>query len=881
MAVLGSLSVKLGLVTVDWDRATDQAKKQAQDLQSAFNGIGKELGGLSSVFRTFGGVVGITSLGLGALGASSLSYANDVKDLSDGFDISVQKTLQFRDAIERSGGSADGASKMLSKLFDTINQAKEGKPAAIKLFEDIGITWQELNSLSPEKSIDRVMGALANGSADTFKRVSELKQIMGKQGIGLDIQNVSDIVSQSTKEFDSAADSVKKVGDFSDSTKKTMDNLKLAMIELMAPFSNKDNVVGIETFKMALLAVGGIAVVSGIRSLASAILFLNSTLVGLEVTGGTLSLTMTPLLALITGYATQFATFATGILGTTAAIIASTATLGAWLALHSGELNGGEDAWLADQQKQRDAKKGAGGTTTGEVKDTPSVMALKAKISMTQELMKLESNSADLKARAFTLDEYSVKNAEIGLELAKEKAKAANDYAQYIGAGEKRTAEETTAAQGVRDADIASATSKAANARKVLEAQQARETSVYKMQSALKKEMAKIDIASLELGYQHQFISDYDFNVAKEQLTTQGKILTIREQIKELNQGSDAAGRAHYKEVKSVLDQQIVDEQTASNKRIEILGAEEVRRVEILNMQANLKKQLAQLDLDGLDLAHQKNWMSDYDYNVADERLNTEKKMLALKEQLAEIPQGTDAQSISHYNELSKVIEDEMAVEQTASDKRLELFAIDELNRESFSYGWQQAWFQYQKNASDASAKGAEAFASVMGDMTSALNTFVDTGKINFSSLASSIIKDLIKMQLQAQMTSLFSSMGGLGGILGSAPIGSAGTGSGILGAISGIFSPHANGGSFGAGSPIMVGEKGPELMIPSRAGSIVPTASLSSTMGGQQQTVYNGTVIQNMSAIDTQSGVQFLAKNKSAIFAANQSAMRSLPQSR
>jgi hypothetical protein len=51
--------------------------------------------------------------------------------------------------------------------------------------------------------------------------------------------------------------------------------------------------------------------------------------------------------------------------------------------------------------------------------------------------------------------------------------------------------------------------------------------------------------------------------------------------------------------------------------------------------------------------------------------------------------------------------------------------------------------------------------------------------------------------------------------------------------------------------------------------------------MGGQPQTVYNGTVIQNMNAIDTQSGVQFIAKNKNAIFAANQSAQRGLPQSR
>jgi hypothetical protein len=51
--------------------------------------------------------------------------------------------------------------------------------------------------------------------------------------------------------------------------------------------------------------------------------------------------------------------------------------------------------------------------------------------------------------------------------------------------------------------------------------------------------------------------------------------------------------------------------------------------------------------------------------------------------------------------------------------------------------------------------------------------------------------------------------------------------------------------------------------------------------MGSQPQTVYNGTVVQNMSAIDTQSAVQFLAQNKQAVWSANQSAQRSLPMSR
>jgi hypothetical protein len=100
--------------------------------------------------------------------------------------------------------------------------------------------------------------------------------------------------------------------------------------------------------------------------------------------------------------------------------------------------------------------------------------------------------------------------------------------------------------------------------------------------------------------------------------------------------------------------------------------------------------------------------------------------------------------------------------------------------------------------------------------------------------------------------------------------------GGGIMGLLG-----FADGGDPPVGVPSIVGERGAELFVPRTAGTIIPNNQLSSMMGGQPQTVYNGTVIQNMSAIDTQSGVQFLAKNKSAIFAANQSAQRGLPQSR
>lgn len=88
-------------------------------------------------------------------------------------------------------------------------------------------------------------------------------------------------------------------------------------------------------------------------------------------------------------------------------------------------------------------------------------------------------------------------------------------------------------------------------------------------------------------------------------------------------------------------------------------------------------------------------------------------------------------------------------------------------------------------------------------------------------------------------------------------------------------------GGSIVANTPYIVGERGPELVVPHRGGTVIPNNQLSSAMGGGGGVTYNGPYIANMSAIDTQSAMEFLAKNKQGVWAANMSAQRSMPSSR
>jgi lambda family phage tail tape measure protein len=205
-----------------------------------------------------------------------------------------------------------------------------------------------------------------------------------------------------------------------------------------------------------------------------------------------------------------------------------------------------------------------------------------------------------------------------------------------------------------------------------------------------------------------------------------------------------------------------------------------------------------------------------------------------------------------------------------------ETYAMAEQQR-TFEFGWKKAFASYADSAANAAKLGEQAFVSVTQNLEQALDNFVETGKLSFSDLAGSIIRDLIKIQLKAQATSIFQSSG-IGNFFSS--IFSGFGGGGGRGDFTGGIKLFADGGEPPVGMPSIVGERGPELFVPKTAGTVIPNNKLGS-MGGAPQVVYNGPYIASMSAIDTQSATQFLAQNKQAVWSANQSAQRGLPQSR
>jgi tape measure domain-containing protein len=101
---------------------------------------------------------------------------------------------------------------------------------------------------------------------------------------------------------------------------------------------------------------------------------------------------------------------------------------------------------------------------------------------------------------------------------------------------------------------------------------------------------------------------------------------------------------------------------------------------------------------------------------------------------------------------------------------------------------------------------------SIKSGIVDAIQGAID-GTKTLGEVASGVLKNIANKVLDVAINmALFGAMSGTG------------TGGGLLG---GLFKPRANGGPVTGGSTYLVGERGPELFVPGRSGSIVPNDKL------------------------------------------------------
>lgn len=80
-------------------------------------------------------------------------------------------------------------------------------------------------------------------------------------------------------------------------------------------------------------------------------------------------------------------------------------------------------------------------------------------------------------------------------------------------------------------------------------------------------------------------------------------------------------------------------------------------------------------------------------------------------------------------------------------------------SQRTFSFGWNRAFAQYAEDAGNSATTATDMFSSFTSNMDAAISNFVETGKFSFSDFANSVIKDLIRIELQTQASRALSAI--------------------------------------------------------------------------------------------------------------------------
>lgn len=168
-----------------------------EGLSKVFGGGAGLSGGLTNIGASVAGLVNPFTIGLAAVaafGAGASAVASGLLNLEDRVEklgntadklgVSFEFIQTLEEAGNRSGVSIDFVSSAFGKLQKTLAGADEESKAATEALGRLGISFTDLESLSPEEQI-RLVSEQLQGIEDPAKRTAAAMQIFGKSGADL------------------------------------------------------------------------------------------------------------------------------------------------------------------------------------------------------------------------------------------------------------------------------------------------------------------------------------------------------------------------------------------------------------------------------------------------------------------------------------------------------------------------------------------------------------------------------------------------------------------------------------------------------------------------------------------------------------------------
>jgi lambda family phage tail tape measure protein len=208
-----------------------------------------------------------------------------------------------------------------------------------------------------------------------------------------------------------------------------------------------------------------------------------------------------------------------------------------------------------------------------------------------------------------------------------------------------------------------------------------------------------------------------------------------------------------------------------------------------------------------------------------------------------------DVETLSQGEELMRGLDQIDAAYQRVIETQKQVAKNNYDISRSFDTGVRDAFTNFVESANDSASQVKNSFNTFTTGLEDAFVKLAQTGKLSFADLANSIIADLVRISVRKAVVGI-GSFFGLPGL--------------------------ASGGPVQPNQPYIVGEKGPELFLPTGAGSIIPNNKMGTGASGGGAAQAN--VTYNIQAVDAASFRSLVARDPSFIYAVTEQGRRSQP---
>ena len=827
---------------------TSQAERNLANLQKSVAGINTAFAG----FKT-----ALAGISLGAIISQAIGLADSITDISDSTGIATANILGLSRALIDNGGSAEGAQKAILKLVNSIGEAADGGEDTQKAFQSVGVSLNDLRTLSEQDILGKTIAGLANIS-DASQRSVIATKLLGKEIRNVGIAGVAGSYAQATNESAKYAAAIKSAADAQGAIDKTLTDFKIALLDALRPITElvaslNVGVEGFRKFMQAVIAVGAV---------------LATVFVGGKIIAG-VRLFYAALLAVANGAKNLFEFFRNLVTGFGALI---RATEGAGGAFHR--------MWLVIKAILVVIAELAG----------PAFAALK-------------TIAVPVLASIAGYWGYIQESTSGAIDKIKEYLNYLPGVNFDIGGGQGRGDPREIAN---REAADKAAAARAKELREVRDKAAEREMDRYrKLQAALTAQQQTYSGLNSEAQtFSNYLLGDLKFQTELLGMTEDQREIAValnNETQRYLQQQNGLQSKLsdiqsqigiELKAQKSLKD----DELEASKDKVRILEDEESRLQDLSktyynlhisngkNLENELKKQqhiknteaerLSNLEYISERLKEQ---AASYESlggalrNINDKRvdLNFEeslKGLAPLQREIARINEESRKAALEAGRAFASNFENEDGLTPERAQELAEGLAQIAQGYRDIANAQiavvegvdplKEAFDDFRENATDTGKNLVDVFGTFTSGMEDAFVKFVQTGKLSFKDLANSIIADLIRIAVRRAIVAA------IGGPLGS------------------LFG-FANGGSVMGSTPIIVGERGPELFVPQTAGKIINNQTLDAAAAGSGGGGAQTLVTYNIQAVDAASFRSLVARDPSFIYAVTEKGRRSQPSRR